>query len=192
MAKKYEFKPDKPRNSWMSKLHLTVLQRKAILKWSLYGLSLLVLSLLQDVILCRFRLFGATTELVPVAIFLICVLTGAERGSLFALISSALYLFSGTAPGPYSMVFITALAIFASMLRQAFLQKGFPAAMLSTALATLLYVLLNFIFGVFLGLTPFNRIIGAAITAGLSLLSAPILYPIFLSIGSIGGEAWKE
>lgn len=192
MAKKYEFKPDKPRASWLSKLYLTALQRKALLKWSLYGLSLLILSVLQDVILCRFRLFGATTELVPCAIFLICVLSGTERGSIFALVSSALYLFSGTAPGPYSMVFITFLGIFVSILRQAFLQKGFAAAMLCTALATVVYVLLNFIIGVFLGLAPFERIIGACITAVLSLLPAPVLYPVFLSIGSIGGEAWKE
>ena len=192
MAKQYDFKPDKPRSSWLSKLYLTALQRKAILKWSLYGLSLLILSVLQDVILCRFRLFGATTELVPCAIFLICVLSGTEQGSIFALISSALYLFSGTAPGPYSMVFITFLAILVSILRQGFLQKGFAAAMLCTALATVVYVLLNFVIGVFLGLAPLERILGACITAGLSLLPAPVLYPVFLSIGSIGGEAWKE
>ena len=192
MEKKYEFRPDKPRSSWLSKLHLTQLQRKIILKWGLYGLSLLILSLLQDVILCRFRLFGATTELVPCAIILICVLSGAEQGSLFALISSCLYLFSGTAPGPYSMVFLTFLAIFACIFRQAFLQKGFAAAMLCTVIAMTLYVLFNFLFGVFFGLTPLDRIFGACITAGLSLIAAPILYPIFLSIGSIGGEAWKE
>ena len=192
MAKKYEFKPDKPRISWLSKLHLTVLQRKAILKWSLYGLFLLVLSVLQDVILCRFRLHGATTELVPCAIFLICVISGTHHGSLFALISSALYLFSGTAPGPYSMVFITFLGIFVSILRQSFLQKGFAAAMLCTVLAMVAYVLLNFVIGVFLGLAPTHRFIGVCITAGLSLIPAPIFYPIFMSIGSIGGEAWKE
>ena len=192
MGKKYEFRPDKPRSSWLSKLYLTQLQRKNILKWGLYGLSLLVLSLLQDVILCRFRIFGATTELVPCAIFLICVLVGTEPGSLFALVTSALYLFSGTAPGPYSMVFITFLAIFSSIFRQAFLQKGFAAAMLCTAVSMVLYVFCNFIFGVFLGLTPLDRFFGVCITAFSTLLAAPILYPIFLSIGSIGGEAWKE
>ena len=87
MGKKYEFQPDKPRSSWLSKLHLTRLQRLALLKWVLYSLMLLVLSVVQDVILCRFRLFGATTELVPLGIFLICLVEGTERGSLFALIT---------------------------------------------------------------------------------------------------------
>ena len=43
MAKNYEFRPDKPQVSWLSKLHLTQLQRQALLKWTLYALLLLVL-----------------------------------------------------------------------------------------------------------------------------------------------------
>ena len=86
----------------------------------------------------------------------------------------------------------TLFFFFACIFRQAFLQKGFAAAMLCTVIAMTLYVLFNFLFGVFFGLTPLDRIFGACITAGLSLIAAPILYPIFLSIGSIGGEAWKE
>ena len=94
MAKKYEFRPDKPRVSLLSKLYLTKLQRAVLLKWTLYALLLLVLSLLQDVVFCRLRLFGATSELIPCAIFLICVLEGAEQGGTFALVSAALYVFS--------------------------------------------------------------------------------------------------
>lgn len=192
MAKNVEFKPDKPRSNWLSKLYLTALQRKAILKWFLYAMVLLVLSVVQDVILCRFRLFGVTTELVPCGIFLISVLVGSHQGSLFALISSLVYLLSGTAPGPYSMVFITALSIFICILRQAYLQKGFPAAMLCTVLAMFAYTLLNFAFALFLGLSIPDRVTGALITAALSVIAAPILYPLFLFIGSIGGEVWKE
>ena len=192
MAKKYEFKPDKPRISWLSKLHLTVLQRKAILKWSLYGLFLLVLSVLQDVILCRFRLHGATTELVPCAIFLICVISGTHHGSLFALISSALYLFSGTAPGPYSMVFITFLAIFTAITRQAFLQKGFGAALVCVSIAMLIYSLLNYAMALFLGLTILSHFTGALLTPAMTLPALVLLYPICTSIEALGGETWKE
>ncbi len=192
MAKKYEFKPDRTGTSFLSRLHLTDKQRKALLKWFLYALLLLVLSLLQDVLLCRFRLFGATSELVPCCIFLICVLEGTETGSLFALIASLLYLFSGTAPGTYAMVFITALGIFAAMFRQSYLQKGFAAAMLCTALAMGLYEIGVFAIGVFLGLTYFGRLGGFLITAALSLLAAPVLYPVLRAIGTIGGEAWKD
>ena len=192
MARKYEFKPDKPRTSWISKLYLTQLQRAALLKWVLYALTLLVLSVLQDVVLCQFRINGATTELVPVAIILITIVEGSQQGSVFALIASALYLFSGTAAGPYCLVFLTALSIFVCIFRQGYLRKGFAAAMLCTGFAMFVYELAVFAMGYFLGLTRLDRIVGFCITAGLSLITVPILYPIILSIGSIGGETWKE
>ena len=192
MAKKYEFKPDKPRSGWLTRLHLTQLQRRALLKWSLYGLVLLVLSVLQDVILCRFSLYGATTELVPCGIFLICLLEGSERGSVFALVASLLYLFSGTAPGPYAMVSIIILAVVMTAFRQGYLQKGFSAAMLCTGVAMVVYELAVFAIGLFLGLTLPSRLTGFLITAALTMLAAPILYSLLLSIGTIGGETWKE
>lgn len=192
MAKKNEFKADKPYSNWFSKLYLTQRQRKLLLKWVLYALVLLVLSILQDVVLCKLRLFGATTDLVPCGIFLICLLEGIQSGSVFALIASLLYTFSGTAPGTYSIVLITALAIGVTLLRQAYLQRGFFVAMLCCAIAMLLYELLIFTFGLLLGYTLWNRLIGFIITAALSLIAAPILYPICLAIESIGGEIWKE
>ena len=192
MARKNEFKSDKPHSGFWGKLYLTQRQRKEVLKWSLYGAMLLVLSLLQDVVLCRVQLFGATTELVPVGIFLICILEGAESGSIFALVSSLLYLFSGTAAGPYSMVLITVLAVGVTIFRQAYLQKGLAAAILCAGIAMLAYELLQFVMGLFLGLTIPVRIVGFLITAGLSIIAIPILYPIALSIGTIGGETWKE
>jgi hypothetical protein len=192
MLFKKEFKADKPKSGFLSKLYLTPLQRKGLLKWVLYSLLLILLSVLQDVVLSRLRLFGATTDLVPCGIILICILEGAESGSVFALIASALYLFSGTAPGPYSLVFLTALAIGTSIFRQAYLQKGLGAALLCSGLALVLYELLQFAMGLFLGLTTFSRIIGFLITALLTTGVALPLYPIVLAIESIGGETWKE
>lgn len=192
MAKKYEFKPDKFRSGFWNKLYLTQKQRKAILKWLLYAAVLLVLSVLQDVILCRVRLFGATTDLVPCGIFLICVLEGVESGSVFALVAALVYLFSGTAPGAYCVIFITALGVAVTCFRQSYLQKGFSAAMLCTAAAMMLYELAVFFIGLFLGLTFFGRIGAFCLTGGLSLIAAPLLYPMMHAIGGIGGETWKD
>lgn len=190
MAKKYEFKPDKPRSGFFAKLVLTQQQRRVFLKWVLYALVLVVLSVLQDVLLSRVRFLGATTELVPCGIFLICILEGVERGSVFALVSSLLYLFSGTAAGVYSIVFITVIAVLVTAARQAFLQKGFVAAMVCTAVAMVLYEMVTFAFGLFLGLTLWSRMGVFFLTGLLTLVSAPVLYPIILSIG--GGDTWKE
>ena len=192
MAKNYEFRPDKPQVSWASKLHLSQLQRQALLKWVLYALLLLVLSLLQDVVLSRFRLFGATTDLIPCTIILICMIEGSHRGSLFALISGCLYLFSGSAAGTYCLILITFISIIVCIFRQGYLQKGFAAAMLCTVFAVIVYEGAVFIIGYLLGLTILSRWIGFAVTTGLTCLCAPILYPIILSIASIGGDTWKE
>lgn len=192
MAKKYEFKPDKPISGVLSKLFLTKKQRRSVLKWSLYSLVLLVLSVLQDVLLCRFHIFGATTELVPCGIFLICLAEGLERGSVFSLCAACAYLFSGTAAGNYSIVFITALSVFVTYFRQSYLQKGFSASMLCTAAAMILYELAVFFIGLFLSLTTFGRIGTHLLTALLTLIAAPVLYPIVEKISTIGGEAWKE
>lgn len=192
MANKYEFKPDKPHSGFLGKLYLTPGQRRTLLKWILYALALLVLALLQDVILSRVRLLGATTDLVPCAIILICILEGAESGSVFALIASLFYLFSGTAPGSYAMVLLTALAVFLCVFRQAYLQQGFSSALLCTVGALLVYELAVFAIGLFLELTVPTRITGFLITAGLSCLAIPFLYPLFLAIQSIGGKTWKE
>lgn len=192
MAGKFEFKPDKPQSGLLSHLVLTKKQRRSVLKWTLYALILLVLSVLQDVILCRFRIFGATTELVPCGIFLICVLEGAERGSVFCLCSACIYLFSGSAAGYYSIVFITALGIGVTLFRQSIFQKSFSATMLCVAAAMVLYELAVFFIGLFLGMTTFDRIGTHCLTALLSLLAAPILYPIANIVGAIGGDLWKE
>ncbi len=192
MKLKKEFKDDKAGSGFWSKLYLTPKQRKSILKWTLYSLLLLVLSLLQDVVLCRFRLFGATTELVPVGIFVISIIEGAESGSVFALVSSLIYLFSGSAAGPYSMVFITGLAVGVTIFRQAYLQKGFGAALLCAGVAVFGYQLLQYCMILFLHLTLPNRIVGFLITAVLSILAIPFIYPIALSVEKIGGETWKE
>ena len=192
MARKYEFKPDKLGGGLWNKLYLTRKQRRSILRWALYALVLLLLSVVQDVVLCRFRLLGATTDLVPLAIFVICLIEGAERSCIFALIASMLYLFSGTAPGYYSMVLIPVLAIFATVLQQAYLQKGVGSVCLCASVAMLLYELLTFLMGLFLELTLPGRVFGFLLTTALSLPALLILYPICTSIEALGGETWKE
>lgn len=192
MAKRNEFKPDKPRAGFFSKLYLTQKQRRTVLKWFLYALVLLALSALQDVILSRVRLFGATTELVPVGIFLICVLEGLESGSVFALVASACYVFSGTAAGVYCIVLITVLSVGVTFFRQSYLQRGFAAAMLCVAAAMLAYEIAVFSIGMVLSLTAWRRVGVFALTAVYSLIAAPVLYFITEKIGKVGGQSWKE
>lgn len=192
MARKNEFKADKPYSNWLSRKMPTRRQRRNFFKWMLYLLVLLILSVLQDVIMSRVRLLGATTDLVPCAIFLFCILIGTESGCVFTLIASMLYVFSGNAPSILSLALLTVIAIVTSVFRQAYLQKGFGTTMLCVSMAMFLYEGAVFLMGVALGLTYWGRFYGFLITAALTLIAAPVLYPIGMSIGKIGGETWKE
>ena len=96
--RKREFRPDRNR-SWLRKLYLTKIQRLRVLKWLLMTAALIFVSIVQDVIMSRLRIFGTTTDLVPYAILLVCVILDPEVGCVFALVSSMVYQFSGSAPG---------------------------------------------------------------------------------------------
>lgn len=189
MAKKYEFKPDKPRSGLLNKLFLTRLQRRSLLKWTLYAIVLVVLSVLQDVIFSQVRLLGGTTELVVLGIFVICLAEGVEKGSVFALVASFCYLFSGSAAGYYSVPFITGLAVLVTAFRQNFLQRSFGAAALCTAFAMAAYEILVFLITVFLGQTPWSGFYGAAVTAVMTMPAIFLIYPLCLLIG---GNTWNE
>lgn len=167
-------------------------QRQVFLKWSLYALMLLVLSVLQDAVLSRMRLFGGTTDLLPCAIFLICVMEGAEEGCVFSLLASLFFYFSGSAPGAYVIVYISFLALGMAVFRQSYLRRGFSAAMLCLLTAMTAYEFLVFFTGLFLGQTVPARWSVFLVTALLSMAAAPALYPIIRSIGKIGGETWKD
>ena len=190
--RKYEFRPDKMGSGILNKLYITRKQWAGILKWSLYALVLLVMSVVQDVMLSRVRLFGATTDLVPCAIILICVIQGAENGSIFILVASALYLFSGSAPDHYTIAFLPILGLCAAMFRQGYLRKGFSAAFLCAGVAMMLYELAIFVGGLMMLQTTPERLRAFLLTGAYSLLAMPVLYPICTSIDRIGGETWKE
>ncbi len=192
MARKYEFKPDKSRSGFFSNLYLTQKQRQQIAKWFLYALLLIVLSVLQDVIFCRMRFFRATTDLVPVGIFLICILEGMHGGCIFTLLAACVYQFSGTAPEPYCIALIVVLAVFVTYFRQSFLQSGFNSAMLCAVAAVFAYEMAIFGVSLFMGLTVAKSIFVPLLTAVLTSLAAPVIYFAAEAIGRIGGEAWKE
>ena len=194
MARKnrYDFRPDKVNHDILGKLLLTRQQFQRLLRWVLLSALCLTGLVVQDVVMSRFRIFGVTTDLVPMLIFAICILQGGESGCVFALAASMIYYFSGSAPGPHCIVLITFLAVLASIFRQAYLRKGFSALMLCSTLCIFLYETGIFLIGLFLKQTHPQRFGLLMLTAALTLLCLPAVYPIALSIGKIGGETWKE
>lgn len=190
--KKNEFRPDRPDSDLLGKLLLTKKQTRTVLRWLLFSVTCLVMLLMQDVLMSRFRMFGATTDLVPCVIFTICILQGGESSCIFALLASAIYQFSGSAPGAYCIVLITFLAVLAAIFRQAYLRKGFSALIICAALSIFLYEMCVFGIETFLGNTSGDRVGRFLLTAVYTLIPVPVLYPVLMSIGKIGGETWKE
>lgn len=190
--RKYEFKPDRDRSSALSKLYLTKKQRRTLLKWLLIALVLVFISVVQDVVLSKVKIFGVHTDLVACAILLVCILQDPEIGCVFGLVSSSLYWFSGSAPGPYVIALLTVLGVVVSIFRHSYLRASFGSAMLCTAGTVMLYELLVFAVGFFLGRTTGSRLLGFCVTGGVSLAIMPFLYPVFVAISKIGGESWKE
>ncbi len=192
MSRDYEFRPDPEGSGNFDKLLLSQGQRFSLVRWLLFGVLWLAALLVQDVMVCDVDIYGAGMDLVPCVIIMITSLQGVESGCLFALITTLLYCFSGSAPGPYVLPMITILAMLAAIFRQACLRKGFFSILLSTGAGLMCYELLLFFIGLFLRYTTWQRLGEMALTALLSLLAVPVAYPIARAIGKIGGQSWNE
>lgn len=192
MARKHEFRPDRQRSDTLGKLLLTKKQRRSLLRWILFGVVCLSGLLVQDVALYRLSYRGACADIVPCLIMMVAIMQGAESGCVFALVASCLYFFSGSAVGAYVIPLITAVSILVAIFRQGNLRQGFGAILLCAAGGMLLYEFGMFGIGLFLELTTAQRWPAMVITALMSLIAVPVVYPVLLAIGKIGGETWIE
>ena len=189
---KAEFKPDSQEISLLKMLHITQAQRDTYLKWGLYIAVIVVLCMIQDVIMSQITIFGATTDLAVCAILLITVIEGIDVGSIFVLIASCLYYFSGSSPGPLSVGIMTFLGVGACLFRQMYWHRNRGSIVLCAGLALMLYELGNFVVGIATELTRWDRL-SAFVTTGLLSIAVMIpLYSLINRIGQIGGNTWKE
>lgn len=188
----YEFRPDKLQATFLKTLYLTKLQRQILLKWALFAVLCMTALTLQDVIMARITIFGATTDLLPCVILLTAVTLGSEEGSIFALVASLFYFFAGTAPGPYAVALLPIFGIVGALFRENYWRRGLASDVLCAAIAMMLYEISVFGLGIFSELTNWYRWHIFLITGVLSVLVMLPLYPLVSKIGAIGGETWKE
>lgn len=191
-ARQPEFRQDSLGTGFLKKLYMTKQQRLRILRWGSYVLSCLVALLIQDDILSRLPIMGACIDLPAAVILLITVIEGTESGSIFVLLASTLYYFTGSAPGPYVVALMTVLGIGATLFRQLFWHRSRGAILLCACIALMLYEIGTFGGAIFMGLTRWDRL-GKFLLSGLygCVLMVP-LYPLMHKFGSIGGHTWKE
>ena len=187
-----EFKPDSLENSFLTKIYMTKLQRLHFLKWFSLIMLLIGLLVIQDVIMSRITVFGATTDLIPCALLLITVMEGANIGSIFILLSSVLYQLSGFSPGPFCIGLLSIFGILATLFRQAYWHRNRNSIILCAGLSLMLYEIGVYGAGVALELTNWYRFPVFLITGVLSWIVMIPLYPLIDKIGHIGGNTWKD
>jgi hypothetical protein len=188
----HEFRPDKLQANFLKTLYLTQYQRRILAKWSLFALVCILALVLQDVIMARFSILGANTDLVPCAILLIAVAIGSEEGGVFALVAAMFYYFAGTAPGPYAVALLPIYGLAGGLFRENFWRRGMASDVLCAGIAMMAYEMTVFGLGIFSELTNWYRWHIFLITGILSILVMIPLYPLVSKIHAIGGETWKE
>ena len=187
-----DFKPDVQKATWAKTTKLTKLQQLRLIRWALYVLTVVASLVLQDVLMSQFSIFGATTDLPACAILLITVMEGTEVGSIFVLIASTLYYFSGNAPTAWCIGLMTIFGIGATLFRQMFWHRSKGSIILCGAIALVCYELGLFAVGLTTALTHWGRLLSFLVTAVLSCLVLIPLYSLIHKIGLIGGNIWKE
>lgn len=191
-ASRPEFQPDKQQSPLVRSMHFTRQQRMNLLRWVLLVLGCVLCLVVQDCVMSRIKLFGATTDLGVAAILLVGMLEGTETGSIFALLASTVYYFSGSAPGAYCVALITVPTMLCGLFRQKYWRRSTGSMILCSAVAMLVYELGLFGMAVFTGLTRWARFPYFVQTAVYSIVLMIPLYHLFYRIGKIGGHVWNE
>ena len=187
-----EFKPDVMGSGWSNKFHITQTQRDIFLKWGSYIALCVLLCMIQDVIMSQIHLFGTTTDLVVSALLLITVMEGVEAGSVFIILGSMMYYFTGSAPSPWCILSLSYLGIGASIFRQMYLHRGLLSITFCAGVALMIYEMATYGIALFMGLTYWGRIFHFLITGAMSWAFMLALYPLIHKLGMIGGNTWKE
>jgi len=187
-----EFKPDVNTSTWAKTRRMTLQQRLRLTKWVLYVLTMVVALVLQDVIMSQVSIFGATTDLAVCVILMITVIEGTEVGSLFVLLASLFYYFSGSAPTAVCVALLTFWGVGTTMLRQMYWHRSRGSITIFTGIAVMGYEMSLFVTGWLQELTPLSRANSFLLTGAYSFLALIPLYPLICKIGLIGGNTWKE
>ena len=189
---KYQFKPDKKQSTFLKRLYMTRLQRLTILKWATYFMTGALLLIIQDVIMSSIHFSGATTDLPVAFILLVGIYEGLENGSVFTLVASLFYWFSGSAPTPVCIALLCVLVILVGLFRQLYWHRSFGSIALCVSIAIMLYEMALFVVGLMMGLTILPRVSVFALTGGFTCITMLPMYPLVRAISKIGGESWKE
>lgn len=156
------------------------------LMWALYGLLLLMVLVLQDVVFGRARYFGTKISLIPLVIACVAMHGGAEKGGAFGLAAGVVWCLSGGDGGGMLIIFSTVCALAAGYLCDRYLNRNILSAAMMSVLALVLTQTLLFLFKLYMGQTGSEGWMVLAKQLALSMLGFPPVYLLAWAIGKVG------
>lgn len=173
----------------LDKLYITPRQWLRILRWTLYSLLFLLAMMIQTVVLGNRPVFGTQPDLITAVIVCVCLREGAERGGLFALLTSLLWCLSGAADGSISIAILTILPILGSILCNSLLNNRFLPTLLVTAVTLFIFHGIAFFLKVIFFETDMALFLRKLIPCmWVSLLAQPPIYWLVKKIHRIGEQ----
>lgn len=169
------------------KFYITPKQWRHILRWSLYTLLFLTGMIFQTVIWGKDGIFGHCPDLVAVVILTVCMVEGAERGGLFALLTSTFWALSGIDRGALQILCLTVLPIFSIHYSRKIFSVSYIPDLLSCGVILFLTHTLEYLLRLFYDGVP-SHLFTTRLIPGIlvSLLFQPLIYRLVKSIEKIG------
>lgn len=185
------------RKQWIAdlkKLRITKKQWKTILKWFLYAVALVATLVIQSVILSRLPVFGAKVNLVPYFVGCVCVIEGADSGSVFALIASLVWALSGGDYGFASILILTCGGMGLGILLQKLLRRQLVTCIVCCFLLCLCHDTAIFLLRLYMKTVTARQYLRILVPGTLiGSLSCPVFYFLFRAIHRVGGNStWND
>lgn len=178
----------------LQKLRITRRQWRTFLKWALYAITFLATLVIQGVILSRNPLLGVKVNLVPYFVGCVCIIEGADSGSVFALIVSFAWALAGADLGFVSILVLTLGSMSLGLLMQNLLRQHVLTCIVCCFALCLCHDSLIFLLRLFLRtVTPqqYFRILLPSVLLGVP--SCPVFNYLFRLISRVGGGSpWSE
>ncbi|MBE6932340.1 MAG: hypothetical protein E7464_03030 [Ruminococcaceae bacterium] len=182
-------------NQWYSqlrKLHITRSQWRTFFKWALYTAAFVATVVLQSVILSRMPVFGAKVNLVPYFVGCVCIIEGADSGSMFALLISLVWALSGGDMGYVSVLVLTCGGMGLGLLMRKLLRQQLVTCVVCCFVLSLCHESAIFLLRLFLDTATaaqYFRILIPGVLLGIP--SCPVFFYLFRAIHRVGGNTWN-
>ncbi len=157
------------------------------LKMALYGLLLVLAQLLETAL---FGSLGLVPSLMPVAVAMISLFEGAQRGCIFGLAGGCIAAWSTELSiyGAWCIVILTVIGGLAGLVTERFLLRGIKTALCISAPALALTEGVYVLTSIFIGRLPAMALLDTFLPdVALALAFCLVFYPLTACISRIGG-----